>query len=274
MFGFLQHSEEDKTFIFPGTDGDATASNDWSIWTKPSDIKFVRIFCLGGGGGAACRSAASSGGGGSGAVMVVTYPAAFLPDTLFVQAGRAGPGATSPGVNGGTGGSSFVCTYPNTTVAIYRLAYSAGGNASLAASTAGGTLASTTSVSSAPLITNGLYSARGGVTGASAGATTGTNAAGISVAITTGGGGGGTTGKGGDINASDANPLIAGTPAGGSTQGGHGVWFWKTLRGVGGAGGNNTAAGGHAAYGSGGGGSGSTRNGGNGGAGLVIISCW
>lgn len=273
MFGFLQHSEEEKTFVFPGTDGAATTSGDWSIWTKPSGIKFVRIFCLGGGGGGACRSAASSGGGGSGAVMIVTYPAVFLPDTLFVQAGRAGLGATSPGLNGDSGGNSFVCTYPNTTVAIYRLAYCDGGIGSLASSAAGGILGGTTLASDAPLITNGLYSARGGVTGAT-GSTTGTNAAGINVAITTGGGGGGTTGKGGDINVSDANPLIAGTPAGGSTQGGHGVWSWKTLRSVGGAGGNNTAAGGHAAYGSGGGGSGSTRNGGNGGAGLVIISCW
>lgn len=275
MFSFIQHSEEDKTFIFTGTGGNATTSNDWSIWTKPSGIKFVQIFCLAGGGGGACRSAGFSGGGGSGAVMVVTYPAAFLPDTLFVKAGCAGLGATSSGSDGGGGGNSFVCTFPDTTVAIYRLAYCDGGSGSLNASTAGGLLGGTTLASDAPLITNGLYSVRGGVTGAAgASAADGTNAAGINVTITTGGGGGGSSGKGGDVNASDANPLIAGTPSGSSAQGGHGIFQWKTLRSVGGAGGNNNAAGGHGAYGSGGGGSGITRSGGNGGAGLVIISCW
>jgi hypothetical protein len=271
MFSFVNNSEE-NSIIFYGSGG-VSSGDDWSIWTKPAGIKFIRIFCLAGGGGGARRTTGSSGGGGSGAVMVVTYPSIILPETLFVQAGRAGLGATSSGDNGGNGGNSFVCTYPNTTVEIYRLAYCDGGLGSLASGTAGGLLGGTTSVSDAPLITNGIYSVRGGITGATGG-TAGTNAAGINIAITTGGGGGGTTGKGGDINVSEANPLIAGTPSGASTQGEHGIFQWKTLRSVGGAGGNDTGPGGHGAYGSGGGGSGATRNGGDGGAGLVIISCW
>ena len=76
----------------------SSGSTGWETWSKPNGISFVYILCIGGGaGGGGGRGNSNNvgtggGSGGSSAWSVGTFPACFLPDTLFVQVGKGGDG--------------------------------------------------------------------------------------------------------------------------------------------------------------------------------------
>jgi hypothetical protein len=78
-------------------------------YTKPADLKYLEVWCVGGGGGssqapatAASQASSGVGGGGGGAVWKL-YRASDLAAT---EAYTVGPGGTSPGGAGAAGGSS------------------------------------------------------------------------------------------------------------------------------------------------------------------------
>ena len=112
----------------PGVDiqyfyGDtSTTLVQWKTWIKPRGVKFVYIMAVGGGsgGGNGLNSATTSGGGpggGSGAQSACLLPAQFVPNTLYIQAGNGGLGASTTAGTGAAGTISYVCAEPNTTLA-------------------------------------------------------------------------------------------------------------------------------------------------------------
>jgi hypothetical protein len=114
-------NKSDFTQIFYNN---STLYNGWQTWSKPKNISFVHILCIGsgaGGGGARGNgnlSAGGGGGGGSGAYSTGIFPASLLPDTLYVSVGKGGAGGIggTSGVNGTAGGAgelSFVSIYPS-----------------------------------------------------------------------------------------------------------------------------------------------------------------
>ena len=103
----------------------SSGSTGWGTWSKPNNISFVYILCIGGGsggGGGRGNSAAAGSGGGSGgssAFSTGLFAASLLPDTLFVQVGKGGSGGSGglSNANGGSGGSgelSYVSVTPST----------------------------------------------------------------------------------------------------------------------------------------------------------------
>jgi hypothetical protein len=113
----------------PGVDiqtffGDVgTTLVQWKTWTKPRGTKYVYMIGVGGGasGGCSVNTAVTGGGGpggGSGAQSTLFIPAQFLPDTLYIQAGRGGqqPATLVSGAVGVAGTITYVCVEPNTTL--------------------------------------------------------------------------------------------------------------------------------------------------------------
>jgi hypothetical protein len=113
-------NNELSTQIFYSVSSGATSTNEWQIWQKPKNCKFVYFFVIGGGaGGGGGRTAApgndrfGGGGGGSSPITKGIFPANVLPDILFVKVGRGGNGGTG-GNSGSAGSFSYVSLQPNT----------------------------------------------------------------------------------------------------------------------------------------------------------------
>lgn len=266
-------------------------------WTKPKGARSISFIVQapGGGGGSGRNGAAASvrcggGGGGAGGLNLMTYPAADLPDTLYVTiatpgAGGAAVSANSTNGNAGTGSNNFayVSTVaannsPSTTVAIAN----PGQNGS------GGTATTGTGGSSGA----GMYSGGTGGSASTTGAAGANGAAGQSGAPSGGGSGGGiTTGNAASAGGGSAAPYprFNSASSGGAvnTAGAAGTEYLNlgnpsSGRGGSGGGSSTTTAGGRGGaggrYGAGGGGGGASTNsvgnsgaGGDGGRGYVLI---
>lgn len=298
----------------PGADiqyfeGSSTVTlTQWQVWKKPRGAKFVYMIGVGGGGGGSCGNAAAvtTGGGGaggsSGGQSTVMIPAMFVPDTLYIEAGAGGAGATTSAGFGVVGQPTYVCISPYTTIApagTFLLAN--GGTVSATAPTtsngglAPGAVAAATIVGMC-LAGRGFFTQVAGQVGGAGGAA---NASGPTVnlpttglMVTGGSGGGGVgSGNGGTIFFSgslggDFLPILSGgTFGGGSPTPGNAGFiarnFLMNYGGTGGAAGGSGqqgTAGGAGAPGSGGGGGGGASNSfptiapaGRGGPGFVYI---
>lgn len=247
----------------------AKGTTDWQTWTKPRNCKFIWIMCIGG--GAAGSNGATGGnglGGGGGGITRALFSSNVLPDTLFIQPGPGGQTSAA------SGNRSFVAINPSGSVpaAMNTVCVSGAAAASLAVAE---TVATPTNMG---LVSLGSFASVAGL------ANTGVY---LTSTIINGGGNGGASGSPGagfasiNIGGNIVTPTIA---AGDNTTGGNGadgIWSWKPMYGLGGAGGGYNASGvggkgGDGAYGCGGagGGQGTTAGGsfGKGGDGLVIIA--
>jgi hypothetical protein len=112
----------------PGADiqyfeGSATASQtQWQTWRKPRGARWIHLLGVGGGGGGGTginttTTSGAGAGGSSGGQTTVMIPAMFVPDTLYIQAGRGGAGATATASLGTAGITTYVCIAPYTTIA-------------------------------------------------------------------------------------------------------------------------------------------------------------
>lgn len=263
----------------------------YQTWQKPRNCKYVWITCIGGGAGGAGGGTTTAGaGGGSGAISHTLYQAQLLPDTLYIQPGRGGAGATGTSAAGpvasGYASSSFVApSLPFGTAAsavganaIYYLVGISGGTPATGST---GEIVASPSVD-AYLMNTAMVSVVAGQAGAAAG----TSIIPLSSTILTAGAGGGltTTTAGGNITGVDLITFTIPTILGGAgTTGGNGadgIFSLKPFYSLGGAGGGGNTSGaggngGNGGYGCGGGGGGvgttTGGNGGRGGDGLVII---
>jgi hypothetical protein len=232
----------------PGADiqyfeGTSTATlTQWQVWKKPRGVKWIYLLGVGGGGGGGTgvNTATTSGGGAggsSGGQSSVMIPAMFVPDTLYIQAGAGGAGATTSGGLGTAGTITYVCISPYTTIApAGTLLLASGGTSttSAATSTTGGTVPG--AVANATLVGmclagRGFSTLLGGQVGAQ-GATAGATGANIippttGLMVTGGGGGGGTNASGANAGSINAITGTLGTdffplPISGGTQNGTG----------------------------------------------------
>ena len=274
----------------------------WQIWSKPRNVSFVHILCIGPGGGGAGGQAGSAtartggGGGGSGSIANGIFPSSVIPDILYVSVGAGGVGGAS-GTNGGAGTASYVSIQPNTTVGNLVIFGSAGGFGQAAG--AGGTAGAVFGPNSAYVGYFAVINSLVGINGGAGGANTGANGSNVIITypLTVGAGGGGAAlsntayGNGGSIAGVGIIPTINGGITGGTLDGNNGYngqipSFNSSVRlpmlftGGAGGGANGTATGGRGGNGGigcggGGGGAGFTASGGrggNGGDGLIIIT--
>lgn len=299
----------------PGVDiqrfyGDvSTTLVQWKTWIKPRGAKMVYMIAVGGAasGGCSVNTAVTGGGGpggGSGAQSTLLIPAMFLPDTLYIQAGRGGqqPATLVSGALGVAGTITYVAFEPNTTLAAQlTVLFASPGTATTAATTTaggtGGTAAVIATIANMPLAGRGAYQFFAGQAGTAGGTSvTLTGVAqtypttGLMVMGGTGGSGAsnGGIGPGGAITGvgfGDNYPSIPGGAFGagaGLTAAGSGGIILKPFLYTGGTGGGSTGgAGGNGAPGCGGGGAGASNTGsptlgrpGDGGPGFVIIMSW
>lgn len=117
MFNITDNAVNNQIFLPKGL-------SDFQVWNKPTNAKFVSIFCLGSGGGGgggmvgtATTARRGGGGGGSGAFSMGTFAVSQLPDTLFLSVGLGGIGglgAAAP-TNGSAGALSYVSVRPDNT---------------------------------------------------------------------------------------------------------------------------------------------------------------
>jgi hypothetical protein len=284
----------------------AGGTTTWQTWTKPKGCSMIHIFALGAGGGGGSGGVNNSAGnrfgnsgGGAGGIMSAFIPANLIPDILYIQVGKGGPGGApaSFGATGGTAGTSggitYVATRITTTIEsdlLFACFNGTGGN--------GGTVGAGGGVAVYDLIEMMLYTS---VTGQSGAVRINGSAAGSSITATlptTGGAAGGSLAvatatvftAGGDI----VHPIN--TIKGGQIEGERGSggvnqtpsinlpYLFFTTGGAGGASnftGGLGGDGGPGGFGSGGGAggantlaSGTGNRGGNGGDGLVIITCY
>ena len=312
MFSYIYNSPYQQQYFF-GASARSSNLSYFVPWTKPPGIKMVSMLLVGGGGAGGAggtgnvtntnRSGGS--GGGSGGITQATFPAAFLPDVLYIYIGRGGIDTAAAN----TGENAYVSIQPSTNTALL-LATAKGGSGgtngavgttttAVSAAGAAGTIAT---VSDCPLITGAVtyefLAGAPGVTGGGSTTATGTSIVPFSTAsnffITGGAGGGGAvTGSpkpGGSITSSNIiNRGYFNTISGGQTDGAnaaYGQFIQKPLLilgGAGGAGSANTANtggfGGDGIFGSGGGGGGgggsaTANNFGRGGNTLTVITCW
>jgi hypothetical protein len=279
---FNIQGQQDNLKIFYVSD---STSNGWQTWQKPRGCKYIWIMCIGGaaGGGAGQGTVTTTGtqgsGGGSAAITRALFQANVLPDTLYIQPGLGGTGATGTAagpVASGLGNRSFVSIVASSTVAMNLVCAS---GTIVASATTAETVATQTSVG---LLGLGIFTVTAGKDG-----TTGAASALNNSIITAGSGGGGVAASvasaGSSISSIDNITFVTPTITGGAATGvagTPGMWFWKPFYGLGGAGGGANlsgvgGAGGNGSYGCGGGGGGcgSTNggNGGKGGDGLVVI---
>ena len=290
----------------------------WQTWQKPRGVNWVYIIGVGGGGsgsvgGRAATTAGGGGGGGSGAQTSVLIPAAFIPDTLYIQPGAGGSATNlTVALAGANGLPTYVSIEPFTAfTANMTLLLASGGNGGGAEATggapggAGGTLAT---IANMPLAGRGQYTFFVGQPGGAGGTRAGgapyallaVPTTGLMVTGGQGGGAGGTTptaGAGfaavtGALGQEFYTPLEAGAVASGATPataGVAGIIVKNNLLNYGGTGGGgssatlggNAGAGGNGAPGCGGGGAGGSNTAaatvapaGFGGAGFVYIISW
>ena len=257
--------QQDNVTIFYGR-----GTTTWQTWNKPRNCKFIWMMCIGG--GAAGTNGLTGGsrgsGGGSGAITRALFPASVLPDILYIQPGTGGK---TPSADGSR---SFVSIIPSS-AAIMNIVCTSGAIAAALAS--GETIAA---VANMGLVNLGIFNSVAGFSN---------NGAYLTFSILSGGGNGSDSTSEpvgvGFASINLGNNIVTPTIAGGSgttgVKGADGVWNWKPMYGLGGAGGGYSTsgiggAGGNGAYGCGGGGGGTGTitgaPGGQGGDGLVIIA--
>jgi len=180
FFGLPATTNAHATFF----SGVGRGSPPFVAWQKPRGKTMAFILAVGGGGGggggmtgATGTARGGGGGGGSGAAARLIMPLAFLPDTIYVQAGGAGAGGAAT-IAGGAGNRSYVSIAPNTTAAnlilISGAANAGGGAAGNAASTAAGGTAETISTTTLSVIGNfGVSTFTAGRAGGNGGTMTG-----------------------------------------------------------------------------------------------------
>ena len=306
----------------PGADiqyfqGSSTVTlRQWQTWRKPRGARWIHLLGVGGGGGGGAginttTTSGSGAGGSSGGQTSVMIPAMFVPDTLYIQAGAGGAGATTSGGLGTAGIITYVCIAPYTTIApAGTLLLATGGTAGTVAATldtGGGAPAAVAAATIAGMCLAGrgffiLLAGQAGAIGSAQGNPSVSITPPTTGLMVTGGAGGGGSFAGAGTAGGNINvipnmlgtdffplPLSGGTAAVTSTPAGTaGARFISknslfNFGGSGGGGATTTAgglasAGGDGAPGSGGGGGGgmnTTNNtiarGGNGGPGFVYI---
>ena len=98
-FGFLPANTHADVQYFSANS--ATVGAKWDTWYRPRGDLMVMIILVGSGGGGgnsvlgAASTAAGGGGGGSGGVTILTIPACFLPDELYISLAIANAGNAS-----------------------------------------------------------------------------------------------------------------------------------------------------------------------------------
>ena len=295
-----------------------TTLRGWTTWIKPRGSRIIWIIAEGGGGVGGnsnnnATSAGGGGGGGSGAQSSVIIPSAFVPDTLYIQAGRGGITGTGEGSAGVAGLPTYVSLEPDTTlrpanILLFANPGNGGGGTTTTAAGTAGTGGAVATLTDMPLAGRGIYQFFAGQNGAAGGNGTTPTAGGditlpdTGLMVTGGCGGGGKTAavftNGGSIlglgsgeffpNVIGGSAATGATPA---TPGGGGVITRNFLMNYGGGGGGSASAtsggiasrGGDAAPGSGGGGAGAASSvagtttlaqAGRGGDGFVIFLSW
>jgi hypothetical protein len=294
-----------------------TTLREWQTWIKPRGSRMLWLIAVGGGGAGGnsnnnSTSAGGGGGGGSGAQSSVILPSAFVPDTLFIQAGRGGKAVNTEGATGAAGLVTYVTIEPNTTLTANNTILFANGGSGGVGTTgtgagtggAGGVVAT---IANMPLAGRGIYQFFAGQAGTAGGNGT-TPTAGTALTLPTSGlmvsggtGGGGKTAAaftaGGEITGvglGEFLPTVAGgAAASGATpaQAGTSLIARNFLMNYGGTGGGSASAtsggiagaGGNASPGAGGGGAGAASSAtgvqtlaipGDGGPGFVIVISW
>jgi len=307
----VNHLSQNNQQILYATNG------SWQIWQKPRGASFIQFFLLGGGGGGGggqlTASARNGAGGGSGAQCILTFPASFMPDILYVNVGVGGTAGPITTGLAGNGTASYVTIYPATTVNYILCQANPGGGAQSYAAGGAGAAGAVTTIAQAPLAGLGFPAWGQAATNISlagqAGTLAGNNAnPGVDITLpTTGLRVTGGTGAGGNAGAGAAGQAggriaaiaggvypaqIGGTAGGTTTNGGNGSNGFQAISnllqfygGTGGGSGGRSAAttggvGGAGGYGCGGGGGGGANTGGTaspggrGGDGLCIITWW
>ena len=161
-------------------------------------IQFFLVGAGGGGGGGflSTGSTATSGGGGGGggAQTKLLIPAIFLPDELYVNIGVGGAG----GVNGVSGGTTYVDLINGNNTSATLIAYANGGSGGTYPATGSGTITNggaggVASTAGDTVYTGlGLFSSvAGGAGGNGSGGTTALAGISTATSLTSGGGGGG-----------------------------------------------------------------------------------
>ena len=311
MLDFSHLSQNNQQILY-------ATNGSWQIWQKPRGASFIQFFLLGGGGGGGggqlTASARNGAGGGSGAQCILTFPASFIPDILYVNVGVGGTaGPINTGL-AGNGTASYVTIYPATTVNYILCQANPGGGAQSYAAGGLGAAGSVTTIAQAPLAglgfpawgqaaTNISLAGQAGTlagNGANAGGDITLPTTGLRVTGGAGAGGNGAAGSaglaGGRITAIAGSVVypaqIGGTAGGTTTNGGAGSNGFQAISNLlqfyggtgGGSGGRNAittgGVGGAGGYGCGGGGGGGANTGGTaspgggGGDGLCIITWW
>jgi len=299
LFHLPDNADHQQTFEYNGS---------WQTWLKPLGISMVQFLCIGpgGGGGGGCTGATSTarGGGGAGCAGAVTcglFPAAFLPDTLYVLAGAGGTSGPA-GTLGGASLCSAVTHAPGSIVTMNQFLIAAGGGSGGGAGTASGgagggstpgaltyTSGGTYSCPLGPLGNLTSYPPVAGGAGGNASGTAGGIPGSFTSIVTSGCGGGAASAANIDygggasygLTSYGPNPPIpGGTALGGNGGNGYALrvpMFFLAGAGGGGYSAGTGGAGGNGAYGCGGGGGGGGITGGaggTGGGGLCIVTCW
>jgi hypothetical protein len=282
--------------------GNANALTTWQTWRKPRGVKWIYMIGVGGGasGQTGINSGTSSGGGAggsSGAQTMLMIPAMFIPDTLYIQAGQGGVGATTSGALSVAGTNSYVMVEPGLVTAVQTVllvAFGSNAGDTVPTATAGGVpapAASVATIANMPLAGRGQYQFLAGQAGGAGGTSTtsgsgpGFPATGLMVQGGCGGGGtsaGTAQGGGGSMGAAigqtfPVTSALSTSPDGVNFQA---AFYQMNYGGTGGVGATNSVnagkggAGSPGAGGGGGGGANTTRTavkGGDGGPGFVII---
>lgn len=279
MYFNTPHLRKDKEWFYPGT---TFTSTEWVTWTRPPEACMVFFLVVGGGaagtnGGAGANTINRGGGagGGSGGVSTLMIDSAFLPDTLFISAGRGGTTLSA--------GDTYVSLRPSISTEYVLI------GAQAASAAVGGPIWTTTK---SLFFEYGVYNFYAGLTGGAAGSPP-TNLSVDGHFVTGGAGGAGATAAGVSYNGASIIPTnssyypsaIGGTGnsalSATAGNGNDGYRMFSPIRFYGGAGGGSASSGrggngGNGGWGCGGGGGGAgiagqAGIGGNGGPGFVYI---
>lgn len=198
VWGAIPAAPTTQTFGTPGS----------PTWTKPANLRYITVVCIGGGGGggggytgAGFQNGGSGGGGGASNSTLIS--AINLPATVAVTVGAAGTGGAID-TNGVDGGSSSFGSYLSAN----------GGTKGLARSTSGGAGGTATGSGVAGSAgTGGTGAGKGGAGGAAGGYSA---TAGAGGAATTGNAGAGENGHAGsDFGGGGGGGVSASESAGG-----------------------------------------------------------
>ena len=287
MFSFIpNHSPNFELYV-----GDAGFNYSIRTWVKPRGVKFISFIVVGSGGGGGRPSSAATtncgGGGAPGAVTTAIFPAALLPDVLFLYMGPAGTGSSSVGFNGNPGTSSIVMVSELQFTLDTYLMFAAGGAGGIGN---GGTATAAATAFSSNFTAYSSLGVWSSLPGYSSVITTNDIIRQNYGRVSPGANGGQATLPGRSIITDATRPTVFPNLDGGAATGARGldgVWYPDLLMGTGGSGGGGNSGasaggrGGDGAPGCGGGGGGNsgstlgtTGNGGNGGPGFIAISYW